>query len=349
MGAFLFKNNVDTKKKDGKESSTIAVFELPEKFSGRSLNQIFKELEKSGQPFPSAALAQDIGVGFDQPLQTGQAFSFKDDPGSAGFQFLQSQFSPAGTFQTQQATELATSQKAEETSFLDALREKIGGQEKIGAAAERIGGELQLPALRQSSFDLLQTLEGVRGRQLGQAQKFGISASNLERRISAETGRLAPAAQKSISQQQFGEAELGRRLGFLLAEQEKELSVDFGPGFNLLNSRLARENSNFQLEQQQELSVLLTNMAQAGVASQNELNRIQELALRESDFQKQVDFLRLQTDEGIRSSTALKGLDSSGDTSNLGQFFGPQISPATGAGTVQGNWYFTGTEWIPIR
>lgn len=267
-------------------------FTVPEKFVGKTLSQIQGE---TGTPFRADLLGFDPNTA----LTSGQAFDFPGATGSAESQFLTSQFLSPG--QVQQA-----GQKAEGEAFIGALEERIGGQEKLGAASERIGGELNLPTLRRNAFDLQQTLKNVGARQQGQAQQFGISAPNLARRTAAEQARLAPAAQEATAQAQFAEGELGRNLQLLVAEQDKELRPFFEAQLPLLQDRLAREQSNYQLDQQRELDVLLANIAQSGQASREEAARIQELSVLEETFNKTLEQIAFQTDEQIRKAAALK-------------------------------------------
>src|SRR3990167_4491872 len=147
--------------------------------------------------------------------------------------------------QKSEATALATKQRGEEEAFMSALTGRIAGQEPLGAAAERMGGELQLPALRQSALDLTQTLKGIPQTQETISKQVGISAPNLQRRIAAEQGEIAPLAQEAVSQQQFSEQELGQRLSLLVQDQAKELQPFYQAQLPLLQDRLAREQSNY--------------------------------------------------------------------------------------------------------
>lgn len=182
------------------------------------------------------------------------------------------------------AEELRTRQKAEEETFLGALNERIAGQETLTAAGERIGGELQLPALRESAFNLTQTLKNIPRTQETISKQVGISAPNLQKRIAAEQGKIAPLAQEAVNQQQFSEQELGTRLGYLVAEQAKELEPFYKAQLPLLSDRLAREVSLYTQDKQNELSLLLTKMSQGFQASQAELDRANQLAIAEKQY-----------------------------------------------------------------
>lgn len=259
----------------------MAIFEVPQKFAGQTLNQLQKS---TGFAFRPDVLGGIAGISENIPLTAGQSITFRDDPGASEFQFLSQFFDPAGTQQAAESAEFAAGQKAEEESFLTALTERVAGQETLTAGAERIGGELGLPALRQSAFDLTQTLKGIPQTQETISKQVGISAPNLQRRIAAEQGKIAPLAQEAVSQQQFGEQELGQRLGFLLADQAKELEPFYRAQLPLLSDRLAREQASYDLEKQRELDLLLENISNRATASQAELDRANELALAELEY-----------------------------------------------------------------
>ena len=199
---------------------------------------------------------------------------------------LDTEWNTQQTLEKQKAESAALSakQKADEDAFMTSLNAKVAGQEKLGAASERIGGELQLPALRQSAYNLTQTLKGVPQVQETISKQVGISAPNLQRRIASEQGKLAPLAQEAVSQQQFAEGELSNRLGLLVAEQAKELEPFYQAQLPLLTDRLAREQTNYTQERQNELTLLLTKISQGYQANQAELDRANQLAMKEKEY-----------------------------------------------------------------
>ncbi|HEC63704.1 MAG TPA: hypothetical protein ENI23_00255 [bacterium] len=296
----------------------MAQFETPERFAGKTLSQIRNE---AGAAFRPDVLEKFIGLAPNTVLKAGQSFSGDFDPGSGEFQFLSSQFDPGGTAQTA----FGARQKEEEQGFLTALKGKIAGQEKLGVAAERIGGKLDLPGLRQSAFDLTTTLKGIPEAVLTASKEFGLSAPQIQGRIASEQARIAPRAQEATAQAQFGEAELGRRLGLLIAEQSKELRPDFEAQLPLLQDRLAREQSNYQQDKQNELTLLLTNMSQGFQASQADLDRVNILAREESAYEQSLEKIKFSTDESLREAKGLQELKGTGaGASDIGKYFQPQ-------------------------
>ena len=185
------------------------------------------------------------------------------------------------------STELFAKQKAEEEGFLTSLNERVAGQETLTSASERIGGELKLPELRESTANLMSTLRNVSGsfrditpEQQIKAKQVGISAPNLLARIRAKQTEYQPTvetaqrgAEEGLARQQFGEQELGTRLGYLVAEQSKELEPFYKAQLPLLSDRLAREQTNYTQDKQNELSMILTKLSQ-GFQAKEKLSRL---------------------------------------------------------------------------
>ncbi|HEC64762.1 MAG TPA: hypothetical protein ENI23_05690 [bacterium] len=167
---------------------------------------------------------------------------------------------------------------------------------------------MELPDLRQRAFDLTQTLKNVSSRALGASKRFGLSAPNIQARIASEQAKFAPLAQEATAQAQFAEAELGRRLGFLLADQEADNRISFEAELPLIQERFAREQTNYSEDKQRELDVLLENLKQSGTSSRAELDRINQLAIAESGYQNSLEKIRVSTDESIREAIKLKEL-----------------------------------------
>jgi hypothetical protein len=256
-------------------------FVVPKEYEGLTLSQI---AQKKGGYVPRLDLfASQAGISQETPLTAGQKIDFPTSSGGE-YGWGASVFTTPEAYSKQESEAFAAKQKGEEEAFMAALNEKVAGQEKLGTAAERIGGELQLPALRQSAFDLTQTLKGIPQTQETISKQVGISAPNLQKRIASEQGRIAPLAQEAVSQQQFSEQELGTRLGYLVAEQAKELEPFYQAALPLLSDRLAREQTNYTQDKQNEFDLLLTKLNQGFQATQAELDRAQQLAIAESQY-----------------------------------------------------------------
>lgn len=206
-------------------------------------------------------------------------------------------------------------QKSEEDDFLNRFRGVVSGQEKLPALAERIGGELGLPSLRQSAFNLNQTLANIPTVQTQATTGFDVNENQRQRKIAAEQAKIAPLAQKATSQQQFAEGQLGERLGYETSQQLKDLQP-FNMEASLLSDRLARETTGYTQDKQSELDIYLRKLDQGFQLSQSEKLRAQELADAESTFEKQRELLTLQTNEEIRKSKALQQGSGTGNFTN---------------------------------
>ena len=266
------------------------------------------------------------------------------------------------TLERQKAESVAldTKQRGEEEAFMSALTGRIAGQEPLGAAAERIGGELQLPALRQSAFDLTQTLAQKAGyfrdiapEQQTKAKQFGISAPNLSARIRAKEIEYQPTvetaqrgAQEGVARQQFAEGELSTRLGYLMAEQAKDLQPFYQAQLPLLTDRFAREQTNYTQDKQNELTLILNRINQGFQASQAELDRANQLATSEQDFNRTLEQISFQTNEDIRKSRALKPSEKPSNPLNTYVLDSPAMSSQDG--TRSGNWISYGGQWYPV-
>ncbi len=302
----------------------MAQFVVPNQYEGKTLKQLRDEQNASFRPDVLAGFA---GIRDDTPLTAGMQLNLPDDPGSGEVQFASRLFTPYATYQTQQAQALSDKQKGEEESFLTALNTRIAGQEKLGAASERIGGELGLPALRESAFNLTNTLKSIPRTQETLSKQVGISAPNLQKRIATEQGKIAPLAQEAVSQQQFSEQELGNRLGLLVAEQSKELEPFYQAQLPLLSDRLAREQTNYSQERQNELTVLLTKLSQGFQATQAELDRANQLAVKEKEYKQVKNTQSIETIGGRKVLVTYN---------NSGQVVGKVDLGSSGTGAASG-------------
>lgn len=309
----------------------MANFVVPKQYAGKTLTQIRNELNAPFRP--------DVIGNENAPLTEGQKISYAEDPGSGEYQFLSKYFTPESTYIQQQNTAqneaFAAKQKADEQAFMDVLNAKVAGQETLTAASGRIGGELNLPALRESAFNLTQTLKNIPQTQTTISKQVGISAPHLQQRIATEQGKIAPLAQEAVGQQQFGEQELGQRLGYLLQDQAKELEPFYQAQLPLLSDRLAREQANYSQDKQNELTLLLTNMSQSFAATQNDLDRANQLAVNELQYN---NVKNSQSIETIGGRKVLITYDNNGNIISrvdLG-------SSTTGGGVVDPNKYTGG-------
>jgi len=308
----------------------MAQYVVGENLAGQTLKDI---RNKKGLAFRPDILAGFGGVNENTPLTAGTVFNLPNDPGSAEVIYGSQIFTPQAQYQSAQNTAkiqaLEQKQQAEEQGFLSALNERIAGQETLPAAYERISQEKKLPEYQETSFNaaenLRQTINEIRDiapRQQTFSKQVGISAPRLQQRISAlrtakqpELETATRAAESAFAQQQFTGEQVGQELGYLIAQQEKDLKPFYEAQMPLLQERLAREQTNYSEEKQRELDLILENIRQSGTANQRALDRANELAIAELGYQSELDKIRISTDEAIREyeeKLALKGNEPGG-------------------------------------
>src|SRR3990167_9795393 len=104
-----------------------------------------------------------------------------------------------------------TGQNQLTSDFLTKFGNVITGQGTTAGAAERIGGELGLPALRQNAFNLQQSLIDIPSLHTSATRGFDVNANQLGRIIATKQAELSPLAQRATAQSQFAEQELDRK------------------------------------------------------------------------------------------------------------------------------------------
>lgn len=253
----------------------MATFAVPDQYAGKTLRDIYGEVG-SRTPFDPGGVGQWAGIDANTPLTAGMTFNAPDDPGSGGVKFLQSSFTPAAQYQQQKA-------KSQEDEFLGRFRTELP------ALSQRLEGELNLPNLRKSAFDLTQTLKNIPQTQTQATTGFDVNENQRRRIIAAQQEKIAPLAQEATSQQQFAEAEFGRRMTEGLQPFQAELG--------LLSDRLAREFTGYQQEQQNELSRYLAEMSRGTQLSLADMQRANQLAIAEQNFERQKELYSFQLAE----------------------------------------------------
>jgi len=241
----------------------MATYEVPEKFGGMSLAQIYKSLENAGEYFPSAALAQDLGVGFEQPLQTGQQFSYRDDPGSGGYQFLQKQFAPGGTFATQQAQQQAAGMQQR-------------AQEAVAPAIETL--EKGKDPLKQKYNDIIASIKGekeVAMQQAGvaSAQEFGkrgipLSSGAYSQYLQGRTLPISTAYESQEAQTGLAAQQMEQAIDNMIAQLQAETGMSAFDAENAVNMAL------MSLKEQQRQFDISTQLSKDQLAQNLEIAKM---------------------------------------------------------------------------
>src|SRR3990167_6206591 len=187
--------------------------------------------------------------------------------------------------------EFLAGQNKQTTDFLNKFTGTIAGQGTTADAAQRIGGELGLPQLRQNAFNMQQQLIDIPEVYGSATRGFDVNANQLARIVNQKTSELAPFAQRATAQQQFGEQELGTRLGYLQNDWNRQL-LPLNSEQAFLADRFAREQSVFSQEDQRELDALLGKITAGVTLSEGERNRANALAVAEKNYQSALEVAR---------------------------------------------------------
>lgn len=201
-------------------------------------------------------------------------------------------------YQQKQTADFNTAQAGKEKDFLDRFKAAIGGQESLTDMATRIGGDLNLPNLRQSAFDLTASLKATPDVQKQATRGYNVNANQLARIISSKQAELAPKAQEATSQQQFAENQLGERLGYGIQEQQKEL-VPFQTESQMLGDRLAREFTGYTQDKQNALQMYMQQLANGQQLKLAEIQQANQLAQMKYQF----DNTKAQTDRYLSGTS----------------------------------------------
>ena len=184
-----------------------------------------------------------------------------------------------------------TGQNQVTSDFLTKFGNVITGQGTTQGAAERIGGELGLPALRQNAFNLQQQLIDIPEVYKAGTRGFDVNANQLARIINQRSGEIAPLAQRATAQAQFGEQELGTRLGYLQNDWNRQL-LPLTTEKDFLADRFAREASMYTQDNQNELNAILDKIKNGITLSEGEKNRAQQLAIAEKGYENALQLAR---------------------------------------------------------
>lgn len=182
----------------------------------------------------------------------------------------------------------------EENKFVSDFTNYLSSRPGVSQQAEKIGGELGLPSLRENAFRLAEQVRGIPETYTQAVRGFSVNQNQLNRIINQKLTELSPIAQRAQEQLNFGEAELGRRLGYAQADEEKML-MPWKYRYDFTTSRLARESTGYNFSQQRELDALIAKMKTGADLEIAEKNRLQELAIKEKEFENALERAKLST------------------------------------------------------
>lgn len=193
-------------------------------------------------------------------------------------------------------------QNAREGDFLTRFRSMLGGQEALPAMAQRIGGELGLPTLRQNTQQLSTSIANMPYTQRAATRGFDVNQNQLDRLTQAKQAELVPVYTASTNALGTAERSLGEQLGYGVQQQQKEL-MPFQQEAGMISERAAREMTGYSQDMQNQLTVLLQKMANNQALTMAETAQANQLALQENTYQKQRDLLAQNPEQSWMSVT----------------------------------------------
>ena len=195
---------------------------------------------------------------------------------------------PVNAVQAQKASTqgLLANQDLKTNDFLGRYTNTLGGQEKTGALAARLGQELGVPQLQQNANMLRDTVTNLPGTYSKATTGFDVNANQLQRVITQKTGEIAPAMETAERALSTAQDNLNTRLGYETRDQDRELMA-YDKEQEFLSDRLARETTLYSQDNENELSALLAKMSAGVTLSEGEKNRANQLAMQERDFENQ--------------------------------------------------------------
>lgn len=249
----------------------MAQFEVPLEFEGKSLKQIRDEGNLAFRP--------DL-LGFDEniPLTAGQTLSFRDDPGSSEFQFLQSKFAPVGTAA---ATAFQTEQRVRSDEFIGRIQDIPETLEAARQASGVPGAQALFSEAGQGARDIAGRIRDIPGVQAQAARGFDVTQNQLERIIAQKLIDIQPSAETASRTLESATAGLSEALGDFTARTQGVFSV-FELESGVLGESAAQAFGLFKTQISNDLDRELEQMRQTGATDRANIDRAIKLAQLEA-------------------------------------------------------------------
>ena len=178
--------------------------------------------------------------------------------------------------------QLAKKQAKTEADFLNRYKSAVKSQPSMSDIYTRLSEEAGLPALRETSYRLGQTLKDIPEQEKIFAKQVGISQPRLAKRIAGRQADISPSYMRAVEAQQFAERDVGERLGLAASELDRALKP-YDVEAAMISDRLSRELTGYTAQLQSETSRLLAKLQQRGALDQIEAKRLVDLATLEQE------------------------------------------------------------------
>lgn len=181
------------------------------------------------------------------------------------------------------SADLLASQNTENTNFLNKFTNTINNQGTTQALADKISGELGLPALRQNANTLNTTFANLPSTYRDATKGYNVNANQLARIIGQKGYELGPAMTTANNALGTAENVLNQQLGYAQNDWQRQL-LPLNSEQAMLADRQARETSLYTQDNQNELNALLTKVSNGIALSNAEKDRAQALSIAESGY-----------------------------------------------------------------
>ena len=181
------------------------------------------------------------------------------------------------------STNLLAGQEREGEDWLRRYSEFLKSQEGASAMARRIGDELGIPTLRQGATMLRNTYTNLPTTYSKATTGYDVNQNQLSRIIGQKASELYPMVQTAETSLADAQEQLGLRMGYEMADQEKALAP-WQAEQSMMIDRWAREATMFSLQNQRELDALISKLQMGVTLSEGEKNRANQLAIAEKNY-----------------------------------------------------------------
>jgi S-adenosylmethionine synthetase len=200
---------------------------------------------------------------------------------------------------------LLAGQNLASADYLKRYTDFIKSQEGVSAMAGRIGGELGIPTLQANAMMLRNTLTNLPSTYSRAMTGYDVNANQLARIIGQKSSELAPAVETTERSLAGAQEQLGTRMGYGMAEQQKAL-LPYQMERDILSERQARETTLYSQDNQNELNALISKLQMGVTLSEGEKNRAQELAISEKNFEMEKQRISASQTTGNADTSIIK-------------------------------------------
>lgn len=259
----------------------------------------------------------------------------------------------------QQATDTAAMNAAQEAkinNFITSYQSAVNALPTVQQSATDIGATLGLPNLQKNAQTLTAQVASIPQVQTNATRGYNVNSNQLSQIISSKLGQLQPQAQQAVTQEQNAEGNLATELGYQQQQNAQSLQPLQLQG-TMLSSQIAAEMTGFNQDKQNQLSAYLDAMDNNEKLTAQQLSDANALAAAKIQYDSVAQKVQnqvvgagssLYSPTGQLLATAPSSSSSTSDTSNTANYFNNAPQYSAPKGTISGNYYSTGSGWIPV-